>query len=371
MRVAIVHPWFLELGGSEKVVEVLAEAYPDADIFTLATDPACLPLHLRDKKIYTSVLNRLLVPPLHLKRYPFMLLYPWAVEGLDVSKYDLILSSFGPAMMGVSANQNAVHIGYCHSPDSAWWHLYAKHQAQMGWLKRKTFVACATVIRAWEFCAMQRVDYVIVNSRYIANRVSKYFRRQSTVIYPPVNTSMGYLSPQHDDYYLSLSRLGKEKRIDLAILACNRLKRRLLVVGSGQEEKRLKAIAGPTIEFLGRVPDEDIPKLYANCRAFLFAADEDFGIAPVEVQAFGRPVIAYGYGGSLETVRVNDPDGRSDTGVFFPEQTVGSVMDGIQRFEARESRFIPEDIQAHARQFDTAVFIDRMRQFVDDAMRKE
>jgi glycosyltransferase involved in cell wall biosynthesis len=182
---------------------------------------------------------------------------------------------------------------------------------------------------------------------------------------------MGYLADRHDDYYLSLSRLDRDKRIDLAILACNRLKRRLLIVGTGRDEKRLKAIAGPTIEFLGRVPDEDLPGLYAHCRAFLFAADEDFGIAPVEAQAFGRPVIAYGHGGSLETVRVGDPEGRSDTGVFFSEQTAESVVSGILCFEDQEGKFIPSEIQQHARQFDTSVFVEKVRQLVAASMGEE
>jgi glycosyltransferase involved in cell wall biosynthesis len=160
------------------------------------------------------------------------------------------------------------------------------------------------------------------------------------------------------------------KRVDLLIEVCNRLKRRLLICGTGSEETRLKAIAGPTTEFLGRVPDAQLPRLYADCRAFLFASDEDFGIAPVEAQSYGRPVIAYGRGGSLETVRINDPAGRSDTGVYFPEQTVESVTEAIVRFEAEEDRFIPAEIQQHAREFDSSIFENRMRRFVDAAMRK-
>jgi glycosyltransferase involved in cell wall biosynthesis len=182
---------------------------------------------------------------------------------------------------------------------------------------------------------------------------------------------MGYIANQHDDYYLSVSRLDAGKRVDLLIHACNQLKRRLLIVGIGREEKRLKAIAGPTIKFLGRVPDADLPGIYANCRAFLFSSDEDFGIAPVEAQAFGRPVIAYGRGGSLETVRVGDAEGRSDTGVFFSEQTAESIIDGMRNFEAREDKFVPEEIQQHARQFDTSVFVQQFSKFVDSAMERK
>jgi glycosyltransferase involved in cell wall biosynthesis len=190
------------------------------------------------------------------------------------------------------------------------------------------------------------------------------------VIYPPVNTSQGYISEAPADYFLSVGRLVGAKRVDLLIQACNQLGRRLLVVGTGPEEIRLKAMAGPTIDFLGYLPDTALPELYAHCRAFLFAADEDFGIVPVEAQSFGRPVIAYGYGGSLETVRVDDAAGRPDTGVFFADRTVESVVDGILRFEAREGGFMPVQIQEHAKQFDSSVFVEKMSQFLDSAMRQ-
>lgn len=370
MNVAIVHPWFEKSGGAERVVDVLADMYPSADIFMLSLNPMFVPPHLRGKKIHTSPLNKVLLWCRSM-RMPFMPLFPWAVEGLDVSKYDLVFSSCLPVVMGVNVSQKAVHICYCHSPWRIWWDLYAKRQATLPVPIKQMFVFAATFVRMWEFTAMQRVDHIVTNSNYIAARVFKYFRRQSTVIYPPVNTSMGYLANWHDNYYLVLSRLDAAKRIDLIIEACNRLNRRLVVAGTGEEERRLKAIAGPTIEFLGHVPDPDIPALYANCRAFVFAADEDFGIAPVEAQAFGRPVVAYGYGGSLETIRVGDRSGLSDTGVFFSEQTVESVMDGIRRFEESESKFIPVEVREHAQQFDTSVFVRRMQQFVETAMRSE
>jgi len=372
-KVAIVHPTFLEPGGAEAVVDVLASMYPEADIFTLSADRACLPPHIQGRKICTNNLDwllRLFKTHFHWKPGYLMALFPWAVEGLDVSEYDLVITSCGFALMGVNVGQGATHIVYMHTPHRAWWDLYAKRQAWMSWVVRQLYVFAATFVRTWEFCAMQRVDHVVCNSNYIADRTFKYFRRTSTVIYPPVDTSMGYLSDHHEDYYLSLSRLTDSKRFDLLILACNRLGRRLVIAGTGTEEKRLKNIAGPTIQFLGYVPREKLPALYVNCRAFLFAADEDCGIAPLEAQAFGRPVIAYGHGGSLETVRVSAPNGRFDTGIFFMEQTVESVIDGILRFEAREGKFIPSEIQQHAKQFDTSIFVEKMRHFVDAAMRK-
>ncbi|MGA7245145.1 MAG: glycosyltransferase [Terracidiphilus sp.] len=371
MKIAIVHPWFLELGGAEKVVDALASIYLTADIFTLSADPELLSPSLKKRKIYTSGLDRVMRCGYKYKRTCLMPLFPVAVESFDVSQYDLVISCCGPAVMGVNPSQDAVHVSYVHTPQRAWWDLYSFRQARMSFVTRSIFVPAATHIRMFEFNAMQRVDHVVSNSNYIAKRVSKYFRRDSTVIYPPVDTSRGYLSTIHDDYYLSLSRLDKDKGIELLIGACNKLGRRLVIAGTGRMEKHLKSIAGPTIAFLGRVPDAELSPLYANCRAFLFAADEDFGIVSVEAQSYGRPVIAFGHGGSLETVRVDDPEGRPDTGVFFPAQTVESVMDGIRHFESREHGFISESIQEHARRFDASVFKNQFRSFVDNAVARE
>ena len=365
MKVAIIHPWFLMLGGGEKVVDVLAGLYPEADIFTLFFKQELLPPQLQNRKITTSILNRFpFSARLHFHYAPF---YPWATESLDLSEYDLLISSCGPVLMGVNAKQDAIHVCYCHTPPRAWWDLYAEHQARMPWIARHAFVMAGTFVRMWEFNAMQRIDHVISNSNYIAHRVQKYFRRDSSVIYPPVDTSMGYLDENRSDYYLTVGRLGRQKRLDLIIQACNVLKRNLKIVGTGKEEPYLRSLAGPTIEFLGYVSDAELSTLYARCRAFVFAANEDFGIAPVEAQSFGRPVIAYGHGGSLETVRVNDPEGRRDTGIFFAHQTVDSLIDAFLRFEQVEDRFVPEDIQEHARRFDTETFVAAMTKFVDNA----
>jgi glycosyltransferase involved in cell wall biosynthesis len=221
------------------------------------------------------------------------------------------------------------------------------------------------MLREWDYQAAQRVSYFAANSIYIQRRIEKYYGRSSAVIYPPVDTSKGYVSSSGGDYYLSVSRLNRTKRIDLLIRACNSLGRKLIVSGWGPEEKELKKIAGNTIEFVGRVPDHELPSLYANCRALLFAADDDFGIVPVEAQSYGRPVIAYGRGGALETVCVADPGRGPDTGVFFAEQTPESAADGILRFEARESTFSPEAIQKHAQTFAPERFIERFAEFVD------
>jgi glycosyltransferase involved in cell wall biosynthesis len=369
MKVAIIHPWFLEYGGGEKVVEVFASMYPDADIFCLAMDPACLPDSLKGRRIHTTGLNAILRGSFRFKRASFMPLFPMAVESMDLRGYDLVISSCGPAVMGVNPGQGAVHISYIHSPQRAWWDLYADRLSKMSGLMRLVFLATAPYIRMFEFSAMQRVDHVVSNSDYIAGRVSQYFRRESRVIYPPVDTSRGYIASSTGGYYLTVSRLDCDKRIDLLIEACNRLRRPLRIAGVGREEKRLRSLAGPTIEFLGRVPDCELSALYANCRAFLFAADEDFGIVPVEAQSFGRPVVAYGHGGSLETVRVNRA-GKADTGVYFYRQTVAAVEEAIRRFENVEHTFNPTQIQDHARSFSESIFRDRFSELVSAVLQK-
>jgi glycosyltransferase involved in cell wall biosynthesis len=369
MKVAIVHPWFLELGGSEKVVEVLATMFPAADIFVMAMDPERVPASLRGRNIRTTALNRLLRYGFHNQHTYFMPLGPAAVESMDLRSYDLIISSCGPLVMGVNPSQDAIHVSYVHTPHRAWWDSYADRQSNMSWWMKSAFISTASRLRLYEFSAMQRVDHVVSNSKYIAQRVGKYFRRDSRVIYPPVDTRRGYLSSGHKDYYLTVSRLGPEKRIDLVIQACNQLRRPLKVVGVGRAEGYLRSLAGPTVDFLGRLPNDELREMYANCRALLFAADEDFGIVPVEAQSFGRPVIAYGHGGSLETVRVGDPRGKSDTGIYFNDHTVSSVSDGILRFEQREDSFSPGQIQEHAQKFDTEHFRTAFFNLVEDAFR--
>lgn len=366
MKTAFVHPWMISDGGAERVAESLATLYPGTDAFALFKSKKSIsPLAERMK---CSFLNGL---PWITRLYQLYLpLYPLAVESLDLGGYDLVISSDTNVMKGVLVDQQAIHICYCHTPMRYVWDIYRHFIQRSPAPLRPAFSLVAHYLRLWDYNAAQRVDYFVANSAYIQQRIRKYYNRDSVVIYPPVDTSRGYLSPQHEDYYLSVGRLSATKRIDLLIQACNQLQRRLVIAGAGREEKRLQAIAGPTIKFLGRVSDEALPALYARCRAFLFAADEDFGIVPVEAQSYGRPVIAYGHGGSLETIRVNDSEGRSDTGVFFAEQSIEAVMRGLQEFESREESFVPCEIQQHARKFDQAVFVDKMRAFVDSVVRK-
>jgi glycosyltransferase involved in cell wall biosynthesis len=364
-----VAPWYTDNGGAEKVDGVLGELYPDADIFTLFFYERGIPTRLKGRPIQASFLQR--IPAIDRVYQPLLRLLPYAVESLNLSGYDLVITSDWACIKGVVTDPKTVNVCYCHTPMRHIWDLYRTYLAEAAPWQRPGYAWSTKALREWDFQAAQRVTHFAANSRYIQNRIEKYYRRSSEVIYPPVETSKGFISPSVEDYYLSVSRLNRTKRVDLLIHACNRLRRKLIISGAGHEEKALKRIAGDTIEFAGRVPDSELGALYANCRALLFASDEDFGIVSVEAQSYGRPVIAYGRGGSLETVRVGDPTRGPDTGVFFSEQTPESVIDGILRFEAREGKFFPEVIQRHAHDFSQEQFICRFQKFVEKAMGQE
>jgi glycosyltransferase involved in cell wall biosynthesis len=352
-------------------LEVLAAAYPSADFFALFADERFVPNALKGRSITTTFLDRI---PGGKRVYRQLLpLYPLAVESLDLSGYDLVISADGAATKGVLTDQDSLHICYCHSPPRSFWDQYSSCSQALSWPARLLFAPISQYMRQWDYGAAQRIDGFIANSHYVAARIRKYYRRSSTVIHPPVDTDAGYLSPEREDYYLSVGRLVPEKRTDILIRACNHLGKKLRIIGTGPEDHALRKIAGPSIEFLGRVEDAELSQNYAACRALLFAADEDFGLVSVEAQTFGRPVIAYGRGGSLETVvglcddgAVSGPrdDGQA-TGIFFSEQSEISLAAAILRFEFFENRFDPEAIQRHARSFDTEVFVAKVRDYVD------
>jgi glycosyltransferase involved in cell wall biosynthesis len=362
MRVAIVHYWFLVLGGGERVVETLGDMFPQADIFVLFADPESIPESLRSHKITTSILNRSKLA----RRFSRQLfpLYPAAIELLDLSGYDLIITSDSPPIKGVRTRPGQLHICYCHTPGRYIWDSHASFKESLPALTRPFFSMLTWYVRRWDWRAAQRVEVFVANSNFVAKRIKMFYQRDSVVIYPPCNTTSGFISDTHDDYYLHVGRLVASKRVDLLIEACNRLGRKLLIAGTGREEQTLRPGAGPTVKFRGRVDDYELPGIYARCRALLFAAEEDFGIVPVEAQSYGRPVIAYGAGGSLETVRTAE-SGEAPTGIYFNEQTVESLMDGILRFEAAEKSFDPIAIQEFARTFDSEVFVRKMRRLID------
>lgn len=369
MRVAIVHHWFVSQGGGERVAEALAQMYPGADLFALVANPERIPPSLRYRSLQTSFLNRV---PFSSRIYRQLLpLYPLAVEQLDLSGYDLILTSDSGPMKGTIVSPSAVHICYCHSPMRYLWDQYHTYRQSMGRLSRAVFSASAHYVRSWDQQAAQRVTQFAANSCYVASRIRQYYGKESTVIYPPVDTSSGFLADAQNNAYLTVGRLVPYKRLDLLIQACNMLGRELRIIGTGPEEARLRAQAGNTIKFLGNVEDATLWEEYAHCRAFLFAAEEDFGMAVVEAQACGRPTIAFGKGGALETVVSLDSTAPSsqDTGVLFYQQTATAVADAIVRFEAAEHRFEPHYIRQRACRFSAETFRYSFKSLVDSVVK--
>jgi glycosyltransferase involved in cell wall biosynthesis len=367
LRVAIVHHWLVTQGGGERVLETLASIFPDADIFTLLADPKQIPSSLRNRRIQQTFLAR--IPWSNRLHRHLLPLYPLAVEQLDLRGYDLVITSDAGPMKGVLVAAGAIHICYCHAPMRYLWNQYHDYRNELSGVAKYAFSLSAHYVRAWDFAAAQRVTLFAANSANVSFRIQQYYSRPSVVLYPPVDTSLARLEANTTDSYLAVGRLVAYKRMDLVIGACNRLRRKLRIIGSGPEERSLRALAGPSIEFLGQVPDQVLWNEYARCRAFLFAAEEDFGMAPVEAQACGRPVIAYGKGGALESIAAENTSSGRTTGLLFHEQTVQALCDTILEFERREQDFDPMFISDWATRFDSAYFVDGFRELVKGAMK--
>ncbi|MCT2399905.1 glycosyltransferase [Novosphingobium mangrovi (ex Huang et al. 2023)] len=356
LRIAIVHPFLISQGGGEKVIDALARMFPDAEFFALLLDRSSLSGQMQGRTIHTTALSRF---P-RLKRFYQHLspLYDLAVRQFDLRGFDVVISSGGPGAKTIRVDPGCLHIHYCHSPVRYLWDQYEVWLKRLPVAMRPLFALSARRQRARDFAAAQRVDTFIANSNYIGARIRRYYQRDSITIYPPVVVDRPLSPAERGDYYLTVGRLVPGKRTDLLVEACNRLGRRLLVAGQGPEYEALKAAAGPTVEVLGRVDDAVLDDLYLNARAFLFAADEDFGIATVEAQSYGLPAIAYGHGGSLEILE-NGTDS-----VLFAEQTVDAVAAAIRDFEAREAEFRADGIRRRAQRFSEEVFIKGIRDVV-------
>jgi glycosyltransferase involved in cell wall biosynthesis len=370
LRIAIVHYWFVSHRGGERVVEAIADMFPQADLFSLVVNWESLPKTLRCRSITTSFLQSLPGSThWHQKLLP---LYPLALEQFDLSGYDLVLSSESGPAKGVLTSAGTCHVCYCHSPMRYLWDFYHqyKDRSTVAFWSRPFFTCVSHYMRLWDAASANRVDYFVANSRNVAARIRKHYRRDATVIYPPVNVAAGYLAKEIEDYYLVVGQLVDYKRIDLAIIACNQLHRRLRIVGDGEQFARLRKLAGPTIQFCGALSDEALHEQYAHCRALVFPGEEDFGIVPVEAQSFGRPVIAYGRGGVTETV-TNCSDGsdlspENSTGVLFAQQSWESLATAIQKFEAAELRFRPTFIKQQADRFAPHNFRQNLGKYLSD-----
>lgn len=359
MKVAFVHDWMNQIGGAEDVLEALVDLYPEAPIYTSLYAPDKMPPHWQNWDIRTNFINKL--PFAHHKQQLYFPLYPFSFEQHDLRGYDLVISNKSGFCHGVITEPETVHICYCLTPTRYVWRYqqYAE-QEQLGRLTRAVLPPFLTYLRQWDRLAADRVDHFVAISQEVRSRIAKVYRRESAIIYPPVDTSRFTPSPEVDDYYLLVGRLVPYRRIDLLIEAFNKMKRPLRIAGSGRDRKRLEALAGSTIEFLGYVPDEALPDLMAKCRAFMFPGEEDFGIAPIQAMAAGRPVIAYAGGGALETVI------PGKTGTLFAEQSVAAIIEAVEGFNTE--KVDPESIRQHAQTFDVAHFKTQMQAFVVEKM---
>jgi glycosyltransferase involved in cell wall biosynthesis len=355
MKIAVVHDYFTQLGGAEKVAEELMRLLPGAALHSTVALPDRLPPGLLDVPITTSWMQRLPGMSQHYRLY--FLLYPMAVPSLDLSGYDLVLSSSSGYAKGVHTDRDAIHVCYCHTPMRwAWSFESYSAREQMGAAKRLLLPHLVRALRQWDIGASRQPDHFIANSRTVAGRILRAYGRIAEVIHPPIDLGRFRPAPQQDDYYIVLARLVSYKRIDLAVQACSQLGRRLLVIGDGPDRERLMAIAGKTVSFLGHLSDAEVEHHAAHCRALIFPGEEDFGMAPLEVAAAGRPTIAYRAGGAVETI----VDGV--TGIFFDRPEPGDLAAAITRFEHIE--WSPTTLRKHAENFGIDIFQARMRAFL-------
>jgi glycosyltransferase involved in cell wall biosynthesis len=317
---------------------------------------------IENRRIVTSFIQRL---PQAERRYrQYLPLFPAAVRAFDLSGYDLVLSSSHAVAKGVRVPSGALHVCYCFTPMRYVWDLYDDYfGARAGLAARLVMPSLAAWLRRWDRATAAGVHHFVAISRFVADRIRRTYGRDADVIYPPVDVSRFRLEESPGDFYLVVSALTPYKRVDLAVEACNRLGRRLLVVGTGPEEQRLRARAGPTVELLGWRDDAEIAELYARCRALLFPPLEDFGITPLEAMAAGRPVIAFGQGGARETV-VPPGEGEAPTGLFFDHQTVESLADAIRRFESGGIPFEAKALRRRAEVFDRPLFKERVHAYL-------
>lgn len=358
MKLALVHDWLNQRGGAEDVLETLVDLYPDAPIYTSLYAPDIMPESYQAWPIIALWTD--LLPGIHQHHQPYLPAYPLAWHSLDLSDYDVVLSNKSGFCHGLRHGPQTLHICYCLAPTRYVWQLdsYIAREG-LGLPAQMVLRPLMTVLRRWDHAAAQRVNHFIAISTAIQERIKRYYQRDSIIIYPPVETTRFEPSSQVDDYFLILSRLIPYKRIDLAVQAATRLGLPLKIGGKGRDLERLQEMAGPTVEFLGYVPDEDVPELMARCKAFLFPGLEDFGITPVQAQAAGRPVIAYRGGGALDTVI------PGKTGVLFDEMTVDSLTTALELFDA--GAYDPAVLRAHAEQFDTQVFNRQISEYVERA----
>jgi glycosyltransferase involved in cell wall biosynthesis len=368
MKLAIVHDWLVTYAGSERCLEQMIECFPEADIFSsVEFVPEGQRDFLRGKKVTTTFLQKLPGARRHYRSY--LPLMPMAIEQLDLTGYDVVISSSHAVAKGVLTGPDQLHLCYTYSPARYAWDLQSQYLRESGlehglkgWFVRWALHR----FRIWDAASAARVDNFSAISGYIARRVNKVYRRDASVIYPPVDISAFEFRPEKSDYYVTASRMVPYKRIPLIVEAFAKMpERKLVVIGDGPEFQKCRAAASPNVELLGYQPTNVLRDHLQKAKAFLFAAEEDFGIAPLEAQACGTPVIAFGKGGAVETIR--GLDSAQPSGVFFRQQTAADIIDAVQQFERESSRISPQNCRDNAMRFSIDRFRREFRAFVDDA----
>lgn len=366
-KIALTADWLVSYAGAERVIKELIDLYPNLDLFSVVdflSDESRT--HFQGKRATTTFIQRL--PKAETSYQKYLPLMPVAIEQLDVSAYDIVLSSSHAVAKGVLTGPDQMHISYVHSPIRYAWdlqHQYLREAKLDKGLKGIIAKYLLHKIRLWDYRTANGVNHFIANSHFIARRIIKVYGRNADVIYPPVDVRRFILNENKEDYYVTASRLVPYKRIDLIVDAFAAMpNKKLIVIGDGSEMSKIKSKATTNVEILGFQPNEIMRDYMKNAKAFVFAAEEDFGITPVEAQACGTPVIAFGKGGSLETIRpygVNKP-----TGVFFAEQTVPSLIDAINLFENIFDKITPENCRENALRFSVDIFKDTFSKYIDE-----
>jgi glycosyltransferase involved in cell wall biosynthesis len=343
VRVALIHYWLINTRGGEKTLKAIGELYPGADIYTHVVDPAVAARDFPGHKVSTTFIGRLPFAKTLYQRY--LPLMPYALEQLDLRHYDLVISSESGPAKGVIVAPHTTHVCYCHSPMRYVWDLYPEYRQHVGALTRFAMIPLLHRLRMWDQLSAQRVDYYVANSKFVASRIAKYYRRDAAVIYPPVAIDQFSVSDVSEDFYLSVGQLVAYKRADLLVEAFNASGKPLIIIGEGALLSRLRTLAKPNVRLLGWQSSAVIRDHYRRCKAVVLPGAEDFGIVPVEAMACGKPVVAYGYGGAMETVI----DGLS--GVLFTEQTTESLNQAIERLDSLAGQFDRTAIRRHAEAF--------------------
>lgn len=363
VKVAIVHYWLVGMRGGERVLEALCDMYPDADIYTHVVVPDAISEKLRGRTIKTTFISRL--PRARHNYKSYLPLMPLALEQLDLRGYDLIISSESGPAKGIVPPAEAAHVCYCHTPMRYVWNMYSEYRASAGFIARASMPLVTHYLRTWDQSSAARVDQFVANSRAVGARIRKYYRRNAIVVHPPVDVDSFTKLARSEigDFYLLAGELVAYKRPDLAVRAFNAAGKKLVVVGGGDMLPEIRRLAGPTIAVLGPQPFVRLRELYARCRALVFPGEEDFGIVPVEAMASGRPVVAYGRGGVLDTV----VDGA--TGVLFEEQSEEALLDAVARCEHLDTD--PVLIRTHAQRFGKQRFTREMRAVIEDQLAQQ